>query len=175
MTMDGQGKMGICGFMTFQRRTFAEVEEARARRQRSAAAKRELAEVSGVGALPEERPAEPGRLPAQSVKGAAINREYLRLRGPFLEAHRRCEIRVEGCTGAATQVHHLVRRSASRALIADTRNFCATCDHCHTYVGKWVDWAKRVAKWDLTPAEVAGAGDRRFIDLRPELIAKASE
>lgn len=56
----------------------------------------------------------------------------------------RCEVRVDGCWGRATQRHHILRRSQGGP--DDAANLLGVCAPCHTWVHNNVAAAK-VAGW----------------------------
>lgn len=152
-----------------QGRTYQEIDRRRLERAERAAEKQALAELSGVGILPDRSPQGDGRMQRQSTKGRSIDAAYAKLRGPFLEVHRRCELKLGICSGIATQVHHMVRRSAARELIADERNFVAACEPCHAFVTVNAGWALD-NRWTLRLIDVTDVGPGRFINLRPRLL-----
>jgi hypothetical protein len=55
--------------------------------------------------------------------------QYPRLKKQYLEFKMHCEIRLEGCTGSSTQIHH-VSKDAKNFLNTDTWLGC--CPSCHT-------------------------------------------
>jgi hypothetical protein len=68
------------------------------------------------------------RIPAQSAKRQRDNREYLRLRGIFLAANRKCEVNWQGCLGLSGEIHHVCGRGK---YLNDVTHFCAVCRPCH--------------------------------------------
>lgn len=86
-----------------------------------------------AGPVPKMAPATraPKRLRRRSTKRARQEREYLRLRAPWIEG-RACEMRLDGCTGRATEVHHRMGREGE--LLLDVRFWMAGCHTCHHQV-----------------------------------------
>ena len=68
-----------------------------------------------------------------SDKRAKQNRLYIKLNHKFLVENPYCQIKVNGCTINATQVHH--KKGRIGELLTNVKWFCATCDNCH-------DWAE---------------------------------
>ena len=54
--------------------------------------------------------------------------QYPKLKKQYLEFKMHCEIRLEGCTRSATEIHH-VSLSAKNFLNTDT--WLGTCQNCH--------------------------------------------
>ena len=83
---------------------------------------------------------------------AARHDNYAKMRLPFLQTHRWCEVRKGGtCTSTATQVHHFCSRGRAPWMVDDLRNFVAICDPCHEIITRPVteddgDWS---ACWTL--------------------------
>jgi hypothetical protein len=70
------------------------------------------------------------RIKSLSIKREAQNREYLKLRKIFLELHPTCEIKKDGCTGMASDIHHTKGRIGS--LLTDIEHFQSCCRSCHS-------------------------------------------
>lgn len=64
-----------------------------------------------------------------SVKRAAQNRKYLKLRKQFLEDNPICQAGLEGCTIQATTIHHSRGRIQDR--LTDVKDFLGCCMNCH--------------------------------------------
>jgi len=64
---------------------------------------------------------------------------YTELRRVFLLKNPKCEIQVEGCTGAATECHHAGRRGKN---YLNTDTFVSTCDNCHKFTEANPIWAR---------------------------------
>ncbi len=72
------------------------------------------------------------RISAVSKKKQKDDKEYLRLRAIHLLEHRGCQIEWDdGCTRAATQIHHRKRRGKH---YLNTKEFLSSCAHCHSMV-----------------------------------------
>lgn len=65
-----------------------------------------------------------------SEKRKTLNTTYKWLREVWLTG-RRCWIRLDGCQGFATDIHHVISRSQDSTRILDVWNWCAACRHCH--------------------------------------------
>ncbi len=70
---------------------------------------------------------------------------YTELRRVFLLKNPKCEIQVEGCTGAATECHHAARRGKN---YLNVETFVAGCHNCHAWVENFPKEA-REAGWLL--------------------------
>lgn len=64
-----------------------------------------------------------------SKKRAKQERQYKPVRRKFLAEHSICELKLEGCTGASSEVHHSAGRENGRLLKVD--DFKAACHNCH--------------------------------------------
>lgn len=73
-----------------------------------------------------------GGLRARSPKRAAEERSYSQARRRFLAERSRCQAALDGCSGAATDVHHMRGRDGARLL--DEQWWAALCRPCHRYV-----------------------------------------
>lgn len=69
---------------------------------------------------------------ARSPKRARQERQYLRDRAVFLDEHPNCEMRLDCCTGSATEIHH--RRGRVGALLLDQSRWTGACSSCHRWV-----------------------------------------
>ena len=67
-----------------------------------------------------------------SKKRAKQERQYRPIRKKFLQDHPFCELKLPGCAGAATQIHHAEGRENNRLLNID--DFKSCCDNCHGIV-----------------------------------------
>ncbi len=67
-----------------------------------------------------------------SIKRAKQNVQYLAKRKIHLEAFPNCQLKLEGCTFRAVEIHHFKGRIGS--LLTDERYFKSTCRHCHDQV-----------------------------------------
>ena len=64
-----------------------------------------------------------------SKKRAKQEREYKPIRKKFLADNPLCGLKLPGCTGAATEVHHQAGREGKRLL--DVNDFIGACSNCH--------------------------------------------
>jgi ribosomal protein L37E len=64
----------------------------------------------------------------KSDKKANQDKEYLKLRDRYLDAHPFCEINLDGCTLKSTGIHHMKGRGK---YYLDINYFRAICSHCH--------------------------------------------
>lgn len=67
-----------------------------------------------------------------SKKRAKELREYKPIRNAFLKDHPTCEVKLPGCQGTATQIHHQSGRSGKKLL--DVDDFLSACQHCHDII-----------------------------------------
>lgn len=68
------------------------------------------------------------------------NYQYGKKRKEYLAEHPMCEIRVEGCTGKATEIHHTKGRVGKN--MTDETTFKSTCPNCH----RWTEVNPKQAK-----------------------------
>lgn len=66
-----------------------------------------------------------------SDKRKTENKQYSELRKQYLYDHPTCEIRLIGCTGKATEIHHC---STSHKDFLNTKTWKAVCAHCHNMI-----------------------------------------
>lgn len=66
-----------------------------------------------------------------SKKRQKLNREYSTLRKRFLEERPLCEAKLEGCTGVATDVHHVEGRGNN---LLNVEKMKAVCRNCHRLI-----------------------------------------
>lgn len=66
-----------------------------------------------------------------SKKHAKELRSYSKLRKTFLEEHTTCEVAQVGCTGQATEVHHVVHRGK---YLNSVSTWLASCPSCHRWL-----------------------------------------
>jgi hypothetical protein len=64
-----------------------------------------------------------------SKKRAKELREYKPVRRSFLKAHPTCEVKLPGCQGKATEIHHQAGREGKKLL--DVTDFLSCCRSCH--------------------------------------------
>lgn len=82
------------------------------------------------------------RSPRPKKKGKGIRRakperaidlkQYSKRRLVFLRVNHACEAFIEGCSGAATDVHH--RKGRIGKLLLDEKYWLPCCRSCHTYI-----------------------------------------
>ncbi len=68
--------------------------------------------------------------------------KYGKLREAFLVAKPRCEAKLVGCTGVATDVHHKAGRVGDNYLKIGT--WLAVCRSCHSYIETHPEEAKEL-------------------------------
>ena len=78
------------------------------------------------------RKANPTLIAKVSSKRKVENKAYLTLRKVYLETHTLCKAQLDGCTGHATEIHHLNDRNGER--LNDVRYFMPICRNCHTQI-----------------------------------------
>lgn len=79
-------------------------------------------------------------IPKVTAKRKEENKAYTPLRKKYLEDHPYCEIRLIGCTGKATQIHHC---STSHKDFLNTKTWKAADDHCHGIVERVLSASER--------------------------------
>lgn len=57
--------------------------------------------------------------------------EYSKRRAAFLVVHSKCQAKLVGCTGDATDVHHKAGRGENHLVIS---TWLAVCRSCHRYI-----------------------------------------
>lgn len=67
-----------------------------------------------------------------SKKREKQNKIYLTIRKVFLENHPNCEVKLEGCTKIASEIHHAEKRTGHK--LTDIEGFVAICRNCHIKV-----------------------------------------
>lgn len=70
----------------------------------------------------------------KSDRRKRLDAAYNVLRKSYLEAHPNCQIKLPGCTGAATDIHHLFWGSSREQHMNDFANVLASCRKCHDTV-----------------------------------------
>lgn len=60
--------------------------------------------------------------------------EYLKLRLEYLNNHKFCEAKLNGCTHYSTEIHHKVGGSNRSKSYLDVNIFMAICRTCHTSI-----------------------------------------
>lgn len=83
------------------------------------------------------------RIPKTSAKRKAQLVIYRPLRKRYLLDHPKCEIKLIGCTGKSTQIHHT---SMSDLDFLNTKTWKATCDGCHDQTERVLSAVARRAK-----------------------------
>lgn len=71
------------------------------------------------------------RLPKATAKRKEENKAYTPLRKKYLEDHPKCEIKLIGCTGKATQIHHC---STSHKDFLNIKTWKSGCSNCHNTI-----------------------------------------
>jgi predicted HNH restriction endonuclease len=70
-----------------------------------------------------------GKIKRESKKRAKQNRQYKPIQRKFLRENPVCDLKLPGCTGNSTQVHHAAGRENDRLLRVE--DFKAACSNCH--------------------------------------------
>jgi hypothetical protein len=70
-------------------------------------------------------------IPKVSNKMAVDLRLYYKKREAHLKKHPSCQIKLIGCTGKATTVHHSAKRGKN---LTNEETFMSGCGHCHHLV-----------------------------------------
>jgi hypothetical protein len=78
----------------------------------------------------------------RSSKKEKLDAAYSVLRVVFLKQHPNCKCNLPGCTGVATQVHHMAGRVGE--LYLDTTKWLPVCHHCHHWVELHPEEAKEL-------------------------------
>lgn len=69
-----------------------------------------------------------------SKKRKVLNAEYSILREQFLIDHPNCELKLQGCTGKSTQVHHTASGWNKSTNLNNVKTWRASCDHCNQFL-----------------------------------------
>jgi hypothetical protein len=73
------------------------------------------------------------KLKQKSDKQKAIDKAYTLMRKEYLNKHPMCEIKLPGCTGHATDIHHTEYRGINTLAQATWLAVCRGChDWCHS-------------------------------------------
>jgi len=67
------------------------------------------------------------KIPNISEKQKERLKRYRILRDAYMNEHKQCEARIEGCTISSQSLHHLKGRDGDNLF----NHFMATCNHCH--------------------------------------------
>jgi hypothetical protein len=70
-------------------------------------------------------------IPKVTAKRKEENKAYTPLRKKYLEDHPDCEIKLIGCTGKATQIHHC---STSHKDFLNIKTWKSSCKECHRFL-----------------------------------------
>jgi hypothetical protein len=73
------------------------------------------------------------KLKQKSDKQKAIDKAYSLMRKEYLTKHPMCQIKLPGCTGQATDIHHTEYRGIKTLAQA---TWLASCRACHDWVHK---------------------------------------
>lgn len=76
--------------------------------------------------------APPKPIPVKSAKSRKQDDEYQKKRTAFLIVHSICQAKLVGCTGNATDVHHMAGRIGENHLNMST--WKAVCRSCHSWI-----------------------------------------
>lgn len=81
---------------------------------------------------PKIKDKKPVKIKHLSKKREKQNKVYLTIRKIFLENHPNCQVKLEGCTKFASEIHHAKKRTGYR--LTDIENFISICRNCHIKV-----------------------------------------
>ena len=84
----------------------------------------------------------PAKVKRVSDKRAIADTVYTKLRKIFLTKHPFCQIKIDKCTGASSEVHHVHCGADREKYYLDTKTWLAGCSNCH----KWVHLHPKEAK-----------------------------
>jgi len=74
------------------------------------------------------------KIPQVSSKKKKKDVEYFKLRERFLTENSLCTVRVNGCNGNATDVHHTYAGSNRDAFYLVQSTWLPTCRNCHNWI-----------------------------------------
>lgn len=77
------------------------------------------------------KPKVPSKLKQKSDKQKAIDKAYSLMRKEYLTKHPMCEIKLPGCNGQATDIHHTEYRGIKTLAQA---TWLASCRACHSWI-----------------------------------------
>lgn len=77
------------------------------------------------------RPRKTYRMPKVSVKQKEALKTYAVKRKEHLKKHPYCQLKLQGCTNRATQVHHSAKRGIN---LNKEETFMSACECCHDQV-----------------------------------------
>ncbi len=83
------------------------------------------------------------KMPKVTDKMAADLRIYYKRKDEHLKEHPNCQIRLIGCTGKATQLHHAAKRGKN---LTNKETFMSACGYCHDFVEFQMSAAERREK-----------------------------
>ena len=91
---------------------------------------------------PKKEKLKKARVPVNKVsdKERVRQQQYRKARIAFLKQIPYCEVRAEGCTHQATEVHHKAGRIGENLL--DVSTWLSTCHNCHEKIEQQPKWAK---------------------------------
>jgi 5-methylcytosine-specific restriction endonuclease McrA len=83
---------------------------------------------------PAGKPGKYKRMKTATKKRARQNLKYTKVKKKFLQDHPTCMAQLEGCTGVATDLHHIGGRTGENLLKVE--DFAALCRNCHDIIHK---------------------------------------
>jgi hypothetical protein len=86
------------------------------------------------------------RIKTANKKRQKQNRAYTKVKRKFLEENPTCQAKLEGCTGQATDLHHIGGRTGEN--LVKVEDFAALCRNCHDIIHKKMS-AKEAKKLGL--------------------------
>jgi hypothetical protein len=83
---------------------------------------------------PAGKPGKYKRMKTATKKRARQNSKYTKVKKKFLQQNPTCQAQLEGCTGVATDLHHIGGRTGENLLKVE--DFAALCRNCHDIIHK---------------------------------------
>ncbi len=70
--------------------------------------------------------------------------QYLKLRLDYLDENKTCQIRLLGCKGGATDIHHTYSGKDRASHYLDTETWLSACRHCHDWIHNFSKQAREL-------------------------------
>jgi uncharacterized Zn finger protein (UPF0148 family) len=87
-----------------------------------------------------QKPIKTYRIPKVSLKSKDALKTYSQKRKEHLKKHPYCQIKLQGCTQRASQIHHSAKRGAN---LNKEETFLSACENCHNIVERVLSAAER--------------------------------
>lgn len=81
------------------------------------------------------------RINPASARARERHAQYSTARRKFLKDHPVCQVKFDGCSKVATEVHHKNGRRGKR--LTDESGFVASCRACHAHIHNHPDQARK--------------------------------